>query len=83
MSPKKKKSFTEIRSRFPVGGRGALERWQSPPKSARRTLVAKESFPEEARWPSGAKTLPAGMCPETFTVWCLVPRGHLADTDAA
>ncbi|XP_059006065.1 protein moonraker isoform X2 [Mustela lutreola] len=64
LSPKKKKSFTEIRSRFPVGGRGALERWQSPsPKSARRTLVAKESFPEEARWPSGAKTLPADNCP--------------------
>ncbi|XP_044104780.1 protein moonraker isoform X1 [Neovison vison] len=64
LSPKKKKSFTEIRSRFPVGGRGALERWQSPsPKSARRTLVAKETFPEEARWPSGAKMLPADNCP--------------------
>ncbi|XP_047563515.1 protein moonraker isoform X1 [Lutra lutra] len=64
LSPKKKKSFTEIQSRFPVGGHGALERWQGPsPKSERRPLVAKEMFPEEARWPSGAKTLPADHCP--------------------
>ncbi|XP_045840399.1 protein moonraker [Meles meles] len=64
LSPKKKKSFTEIRNRFPVGGHGALEGWQSPsPKSERRPLVAKETFPEEARWPSGAKTLLADNCP--------------------
>jgi len=41
-----------------------LERWQSPsPKSEKRPLVAKETFPEEARWPSGAKTLLADKCP--------------------
>jgi len=65
LSPKQvKKSVTETRSRFPVGGRRALERWQSPsPKSEKRPLVAKETFPEEARWPSGAKTLLADKCP--------------------
>ncbi|XP_027980685.1 protein moonraker isoform X9 [Eumetopias jubatus] len=64
-SPKQvKKSVTETRSRFPVGGHRALERWQSPsPKSEKRALVAKETFPEEARWPSGAKTLLADKCP--------------------
>ncbi|XP_064438634.1 protein moonraker isoform X4 [Mirounga angustirostris] len=64
-SPKQvKKSVTETRSRFPVGGRRALERWQSPsPKHEKRPLVAKETFPEEARWPSGAKTLLADKCP--------------------
>nr|XP_025719778.1 protein moonraker isoform X2 [Callorhinus ursinus] len=64
-SPKQvKKSVTETRSRFPVGGHRALERWQSPsPKSEKRALVAKETFPEEARWPSGAKPLPADKCP--------------------
>uniref|UniRef100_A0A452UAH1 KIAA0753 ortholog n=1 Tax=Ursus maritimus TaxID=29073 RepID=A0A452UAH1_URSMA len=68
LSPKKvKKSFTEVQSRFPVGNHRALEGWQSPsPKSERRSLVAKETFPEETRWPSGTKTLLAGMCPETF-----------------
>uniref|UniRef100_A0A452QB09 KIAA0753 n=1 Tax=Ursus americanus TaxID=9643 RepID=A0A452QB09_URSAM len=65
LSPKKvKKSFTEVQSRFPVGNHRALEGWQSPsPKSERRSLVAKETFPEETRWPSGTKTLLAGMSP--------------------
>ncbi|XP_045660821.1 protein moonraker isoform X1 [Ursus americanus] len=65
LSPKKvKKSFTEVQSRFPVGNHRALEGWQSPsPKSERRSLVAKETFPEETRWPSGTKTLLAEKCP--------------------
>ncbi|XP_036982641.2 protein moonraker isoform X1 [Artibeus jamaicensis] len=61
LSPKKvKKSFTEIRSRFPVGSQRSLERWQSAfPKSERRPFVTKKIFPQETRQPSVAKKAPA------------------------
>nr|XP_045054817.2 protein moonraker isoform X2 [Desmodus rotundus] len=57
LSPKKvKKSFTEIRSRFPVGSQRSLERWQSTfPKSERRPFVTKKLFPQETRQPAVAK----------------------------
>lgn len=57
LSPKKvKKSFTEIRRRFPVGSPRSLERWQSSlPKSERRHFVTKKIFPQETRQPSVAK----------------------------
>nr|KAF6415995.1 hypothetical protein HJG59_007251 [Molossus molossus] len=57
LSPKKvKKSFTEIRSRFPIGNSRSLERWPSSlPKSERRPFVTKKMFPQETRQPSMAK----------------------------
>ncbi|XP_039110393.1 protein moonraker isoform X2 [Hyaena hyaena] len=64
LSPRKaKKCFSEVRSRLPVGGHRALERWQSPsPKSERRPFVAKEVFPQETRLPSEANKLLADKC---------------------
>ncbi|XP_055982680.1 protein moonraker isoform X2 [Sorex fumeus] len=63
-SPKKvKKCFSEIQSRFPVGGHRALERWQSvSAKSEKRPVIAKEILPQEAKPPSMAKTHCAGNC---------------------
>lgn len=57
LSPKMaKKSFTEVRSRFPIGSQRSLERWQSTlPKSERRPFVTKKIFPQETRQPSVAK----------------------------
>ncbi|XP_054431828.1 protein moonraker [Pteronotus mesoamericanus] len=57
LSPKKvKKSFTEIRSRFPIGSQRSLERWQSTfPKGERIPFVTKKIFPQETRQPSVAK----------------------------
>lgn len=68
MSPKKaKKCFTEIRSRFPVGSQKILERWPTVlPKSERRPLVTKETFPQETSRPPVAKRLLAGMCLKMF-----------------
>ncbi|XP_023386198.1 protein moonraker isoform X4 [Pteropus vampyrus] len=57
-SKKAKKCFTEIRSRFPIGSQRALERWRSAlPKSEKRSLVAKEIFPQETKHPWVAKKL--------------------------
>ncbi|XP_016043346.1 protein moonraker isoform X2 [Erinaceus europaeus] len=58
-SKKEKKSFTEIRSRFPVGIHKTLEKWQNStsPKTERRPVVAKEIFSQETRQPSVAKNL--------------------------
>ena len=72
LSPKKvKKCFPEVQTRFPVGGHRALERWRSSsPKGERRPLLAKEMLLQEARQPSRANRLLAGMCPEMFVrVW--------------
>lgn len=64
LSPKKaKKCFTEIRSRFPVGSQKILERWPTVlPKSERRHLVTKETFPQETSRPPVAKRLLAAVC---------------------
>lgn len=57
-SKKVKKCFTEIRSRFPIGSQRALERWRSAlPKSEKRSLIAKEIFPQETKHPWVAKKL--------------------------
>lgn len=63
LSPKKaKKCFTEIRSRFPIGSQKILERWPTVlPKSERRPLVTKETFPQETSRPSVAKRLLADV----------------------
>ncbi|XP_054990008.1 protein moonraker isoform X2 [Sorex araneus] len=65
LSPKKvKKSFSEIQSRFPIGGHRALERWQSiSSKSERRPFIAKEILPQETKPPSVPKTCLAGNYP--------------------
>ncbi|XP_036885492.1 protein moonraker isoform X2 [Sturnira hondurensis] len=57
LSPKKvKKSFAEIRSRFPVGSQRSLERRQSTfPNSEGRPSMTKKMFPRETRQPSVAK----------------------------
>lgn len=66
-SKKVKKCFTEIRSRFPIGSQRALERWRSAlPKSEKRSLIAKEIFPQETKHPWVAKKLLAGMFLKVF-----------------
>ncbi|XP_052049835.1 protein moonraker isoform X2 [Apodemus sylvaticus] len=64
LSPKKaKKCFTEVQSRFPLGSQKILERWPTVlPKSERRPLVTKETFPQETSRPSVAKRLLADAC---------------------
>lgn len=63
LSPKKvKKCFGEIKSRFPLGSHGALERWQSMSEKSeeKRPFIAKEILTQETKPPSVAKTLLAG-----------------------
>ncbi|XP_066119041.1 protein moonraker isoform X1 [Saccopteryx bilineata] len=56
LSPKMVKSFTEVRSKFPIGSQRSSERWQSTlPRSERRPFRAKKILPQEARQPSVAQ----------------------------
>nr|XP_048304604.1 protein moonraker isoform X1 [Myodes glareolus]XP_048304605.1 protein moonraker isoform X1 [Myodes glareolus]XP_048304606.1 protein moonraker isoform X1 [Myodes glareolus]XP_048304608.1 protein moonraker isoform X1 [Myodes glareolus] len=64
LSPKKvKKCFTEVRSRFPIGSQRILEKGPTIlPKNERRSLVTKETFPQESCRPSVVKRLLDDVC---------------------